>query len=273
MMTLRELLHRCHWSDVQDAIRIDPTVSLRIDDSDEEDYWFINDVRRLKSVDSTPGIVGVNHEGSNYNSVNAHDVEESSELRYWVGVNANSASRDVIQRRTLLHSLCRMSFDVYARQNLADAVRTAKMLITASNNIFNEDQCRRILLPAVERRGNQVEATRRPNNDQGNEEVDEGDENNDETAINNGEATTTLVSHTSILTMTDSSGETPLHALTGAGSAHIEFIRVFINACRRPDISQQDDKCIEDRRPTVYDLLVAQNYHGCTPLHFLAGRS
>lgn len=83
---------------------------------------------------------------------------------------------------------------------------------------------------------------------------------------------TKWVSHTSVLTMTDASGETPLHALTGAGSGHIDFIKVFINACRRPgDLSQQDDKCTEDRRPTVYDLLVAQNYHGCTPLHFLAG--
>jgi hypothetical protein len=57
MTALRDLLHRCHWSDVQDAIRIDPTVSLRIEDSDEEDSWFVDDVRRLKSVDSTPGLL------------------------------------------------------------------------------------------------------------------------------------------------------------------------------------------------------------------------
>lgn len=45
MTTLRDLIGRCRWRDVQDAIRIDPTVWLRIDDSAEEDAWFFD--RRL----------------------------------------------------------------------------------------------------------------------------------------------------------------------------------------------------------------------------------
>ena len=305
MTTLRDLIGRCRWRDVQDAIRIDPTVSLRIDDSAEEDAWFFD--RRLNNaVDSTPGnIVGLNRE--------VNGLEESSQLRYWVAAGSDHILRrdEFRQRRTLLHSLCRMSFDtVETRHDLADAVRTAEMLIASSNDYFNVDRCRSsialqlnnsggnndgidddslcrrfhrpILLPAVERRGYQEEATRRPTNEEGNDEDNEDDDdehrgegisqvqNNDETGINDGEAMTTWVSHTSVLTMTDASGETPLHSLTGAGSGHIDFIKVFINACR---LSQQDDKCTEDRRPTVYELLVAQNYHGCTPLHFLAGRS
>lgn len=201
MTTLRDLIGRCRWHDVQDAIRIDPTVSLRIDDSAEEDAWFYD--RRLNNkVDSTPGgIVGLNREVKN-------GFEESSQLRYWIAttdIDANPTSRDVIQRRTLLHSLCRMSFDtVETRCDLADAVRTAEMLIAASNNIFNEERCRisidlqlnssggnndgndddslcrrlhrPILLPAVERRGYQEEAIRRPTNEEGNNEDDEDDD-------------------------------------------------------------------------------------------------
>jgi hypothetical protein len=89
-----------------------------------------------------------------------------------------------------------------------------------------------------------------------------------------------MVRHTSVLTMTDAMGETPLHALTGAGSCHIDMVRALATACRRrgrppssSDGARDDDNRAVGRRPTVYDLLAARNYHGCTPLHFLAGGS
>ncbi len=42
---------------------------------------------------------------------------------------------------------------------------------------------------------------------------------------------TEMVCHTSVLTMTDTMGETPLHALMGVGSCHIDLVRTFVKAC------------------------------------------
>jgi len=77
-----------------------------------------------------------------------------------------------------------------------------------------------------------------------------------------------LIQHTSALTMTDAMGESSLHALTGAGSCHVDLIQVFLEACR--PLGETSNGHERERRPTVYDLLVSQNFHGCTPVHFLA---
>jgi hypothetical protein len=309
MTTLRRMLRDRRWDDVMEAIRRDATVSMRIDDSDEEDRRF-RDARR-----------------------------DDSRPRYWVG-NGRPAGdvddgdddapgrvhADVLQRRTLLHSLCRMDFPLRddadassadrSLRDLEGAVRTATMLIEASHNrtrpddvvsddrVFDGDgaddddenaggdddgddlptssairrdgdraarrprrqYCPPALLPPVERRhGENDHGDRPPGEDDG--------------------ETTTMVRHTSVLTMTDAMGGTPLHALTEAGSCHVDLVRAFVKACRRSgrirircrrrcppsDGSHDDEYRAEERRPTVYDLLAARNYHGCTPMHFLAG--
>jgi hypothetical protein len=84
---------------------------------------------------------------------------------------------------------------------------------------------------------------------------------------NSSEDESEMILHTSALTMTDAMGNSPLHALTGAGSCHVDLIKIFLDSCRPLDGSISDI----DRRPGLYDLLITQNFAGCTPLHFLAG--
>ncbi len=333
--TIRRMLYDRRWNDVQDAIRSDATVSMRINDP-------VDDGRRLEGAiaassrrllaESSAEIVGDDDNAcdrvgdGDINGVNecvARSHQDIVQLRYWVGRPGDGeddrdaasvfASREAFQRRTLLHSLCRLDFpaavgisDASSRDaDLAGAVRTAAMLIAASHNCPFDDAsndymvddddddeimddgndkgdnrigcknsrrhyCPALMLPPVDRRCHE-EGTQRNG----------GDDDDEATTT----TTEMVVHHTSVLTMTDAMGETPLHALTGVGSCHIDLVRTFVKACSRrvrnrhrdrcspSDGSQHDNSFIERRRPTVYDLLVAQNYHGCTPLHFLAGGS
>mmetsp|Transcript_26361 Transcript_26361/g.55055 ORF Transcript_26361/g.55055 Transcript_26361/m.55055 type:complete len:678 (-) Transcript_26361:57-2090(-) len=209
------------------------------------------------------------------------------------------------QKRTLLHSLCRMYFpsnealiaqlkhnDCDSLRNLMGAVKTARMLIEASHNnliyldnpgkggddesdgveekkngssphcndcpySFYRHYCPPVFLPPVEgqqlpvRSDDQIESQA---GDHSIPPVDDGEK---------------MIQHTSVLTMTDAMGESPLHSLTGAGSCHADLIEVFLAACRQPQDESSTRHSI-DRRPTVYDLLVIRNFHGCTPVHFLA---
>lgn len=56
--------------------------------------------------------------------------------------------------------------------------------------------------------------------------------------------------------------------MTGEGSIHIDLLNVILKACRPLNEVEKDS-----RKPTLHDLLVAQNFHGCSPVHFLAGES
>ena len=374
MSALRRMLAERRWDDLQDAIRIDPTVSMRIDDSAEEDRRF--DFGGPSSVSSSSSSSSSFSSSSSSSSSAAAAATGSAgpsgadtvgggggdaRLRYWVcddrptpgseddGTSVHALC-DALQRRTLLHALCRMGYPALGAGNpiraedrpswmrnddddLAGAVRTAAMLVDASHNRrrrsfdvalssdradedeehedeedeYDDDddiagggddddlsvssairrresrgvrggasgrrRCPSVLLPPVERRrggGTRV--------DDGGDDGDGNDINDDEE--DDDESHPRMVRHTSVLTMTDAMGETPLHALTGAGSCHIDMVRALATACRRrgrppssSDGARDDDSRAVGRRPTVYDLLAARNYHGCTPLHFLAGGS
>ena len=289
------MLQDRRWDDVQDAIRSDPALSMRIDDDSARSLdWSSfaassSSMAEIVDVDDNDdgarydGAGGDGGDGDDENVANSSHRNDDARLRYWVGNNdggrygfggdgehahASSSYREAHQRRTLLHALCRMGIPAVgipdADADLEGAVRTASMLIAASHD------CPARMLPPVERRCHE-------------EEDDDGDYG--EMMLSMTTTTTEMVRHTSVLTMTDIMGETPLHSLTGVGSCHIDLVRTFVKACRhrgrdrRDDLSSpldgsyDGDDCTEGRRPTAYDLLVAQNYHGCTPLHFLAGGS
>jgi hypothetical protein len=78
--------------------------------------------------------------------------------------------------------------------------------------------------------------------------------------------------HESLLTVTDRMLSTPLHTLTGQGSCHPNLVQVIMKSCRPLDDRDARDEWPVIDRPSVHKLLSAQNGHGCTPLHFLAGK-
>lgn len=318
MTELHELLNNHEWEEIQNAILADATVSMRVSDSPEEDRW-INAARREKAkmegIDVSSSIIcndNIDEEAAKDNDAQEVDEQQDEgegqmQLRYWVegAQDANiqnidagiRAANDLLQKRTLLHSLCRMHLasnetlvvqlthgDSDGLQTLVGAVKTAKMLIDASHNctfVANGDEesykggdadethsgrcsskcndcpchifqhCPPMALPPVER-PQSTNAANANNNLQHDDNEKEDD----------------FILHTSVLTLPDAMGNTPLHSLAGEGSLHIDLVRVILDSCRPVDeeINRHDV-----REPTVYDLLKAQNYHGCTPLHFLAG--
>ena len=168
MAELHELLNNNEWEEIQNAILADATVSMRVSDSPEEDRW-INAARRekakMKGIDISSSIIcndNINEEISKDNDAQEVDEQQDEgegqmQLRYWVegAQDANipnidagiRAANDLLQKRTLLHSLCRMNLvsnealvvqlthgDSDGLQTLVGAVKTAKMLIDASHN-------------------------------------------------------------------------------------------------------------------------------------------
>lgn len=314
MATLHQMLLKHEWKGIQDAIKKDASVAMRIDDSLEEDLWF-DEARRRKVMQvmgvNASSIIGI---GNTTDAVDVQNSPQSQEegtsspqmqLRYWVGNQANcpndytiKAKRNMQLKRTLMHSLCRMHFpsndalvvllthgDSEGLRSLMGAVRTAQMLINASHNCLislddgghegnngesttdtgvsskcndcpcyiYQNYCPPVPLPPVERQETRGSDGQTESQDDGHsEEINE------------------IIKHTSVLTMTDAMGETPLQSLTGAGSCHVDLVKVFLEACR--PVGETHDGNDDLRKPTVYDLLVAKNYHGCTPLHFLAGK-
>jgi len=363
MAALRRMLAERRWDDLQDAIRIDPTVSMRIDDSAEEDRRFdfvggATIVGGPSSSSSSAAAAG----SSGADAVGGGGGDGDARLRYWVcndrpvpGSEVDGTSvhalRDALQRRTLLHALCRMGFPAPGAGNpiraedrpswmrdddadLAGAVRTAAMLVDASHN--RPGRSFDVALSSDDADEDEEHDDDDEDEDEDDEDDDDDDDDDDDisgggeddhlstrSAIRhheargvhggasgrrccppvllspverrrgggtrvdddddddiNDESHPRMVRHTSVLTIPDAMGETPLHALTGAGSCNIDLVRALATACRRrgrppssSDGSRDDDNRAVGRRPTVYDLLAARNYHGCTPLHFLAGGS
>ena len=309
MAELHSLLQNHKWAEIQEAITKDKSVSMRIDDSFEEDIWF-DEARRRKAAmeDIDTAFISNNiivADDAAKQDTHAHEQDENEEdtlqLRYWTQPNNNAnlfnidsnirANTNIQQKRTLLHSLCRMTFpsnsalvvqlthgDNDGLQNLMGAVKTADMLINSSHNCYMSESnegiqidkctecachifqhyCPPVALPPVER-----PESEEANNEDSENEQDESQPNDRE------QASTDMISHTSVLTMTDANGNTPLHSLLGEGSIHVDLIQVFLSACRPldDDTGTDDNAC----KPTAHNLLVAQNYHGCTPIHFLAG--
>ena len=306
MIVLHQMLQDHDWKGIQNAITSDSSVAMRIDDSAEEDLWFF-EARRRKAVKE--GIVASSTGKSDAVAFGAtkDDKDEGADqelsypqmqLRYWVGNHgsmqyADTPMRDILQKRTLLHSLCRMNFpsndallvqlthgDSEGLRNFMGAVKTAQMLIDASHNCSNSwgtdgvskgpggyaadhgsnncpcyiyrNYCPPVLLPPVER-----------------VQLQEPDDGEAESQTGHSERGNEMIQHTSVLTMTDAMGETPLLALTGAGSCHVDLIKVFLEACRPLDETTVEQGSM--RQPSVYDLLAAKNCYGCTPVHFLAG--
>ena len=299
MHQLRCMVHIGDWGGIQDAILADASVAMRIDDSREEDMWF-DAARRAKAEQDGVDVSSMNSVAATSNDQDEDvqsDLDGDShpppmQLRYWVGNQPRNDDVDLKARvemrnkRTLLHSLCGKSFpsnealivqlthnDSSGFKNLMGAVKTARMLVAASHNVpftsfecssdkgdntnmkqssGREDRCcmcyyYRHYCPPVPRMQEDDQKTVWLVNTQ--------TENSEEY-------------HTSVLSMIDKMGETPLHSLTGRGMSHEDLVDVFISSCQPLDEPSSDGS---DRRPTVYDLIVAQNFSGLTPLHFLAG--
>ena len=144
---LHQLLHEKRWEEVQDTIRRDPRVSMRVDDSMEEDRRFamaglsaafVEEALTLRN--NADASASEEQESNTSSSRPTEDVMPPSApelpLRYWVNndlsqVQAHSHAQ-IRQKRTLLHSLCRMSLP---STELMGAVKTAGMLIDASHNL------------------------------------------------------------------------------------------------------------------------------------------
>ena len=270
---------------------------MRIDDSADENEWFHSAREaawcRDTGLSSKPGKYSAATENNNCCSLTEEHKQDTSQsiegeslpVRYWLrNQNGQSAIR---QRRTLLHSISKLKFhsnealvaqlsagDCEELHDLVEACLTAKMLIDASVNelkpveegCYNEDISQDSIETCLERICQKCSCYYHvmfcpP---VGLDPV----ENYSTRALN--EADTQLsdesqekVLHQSVLSMTDGLGATPLHILTGEGSAHIDLARIFVDGCNASG---------DTRRPSVYELLSAQNGHGCTPLHFLSGK-
>jgi ankyrin repeat protein len=92
--------------------------------------------------------------------------------------------------------------------------------------------------------------------------------------------------HSSILTIRNRMGNTPLHVLC-AKSAEVALLSVFLEctakeACQTLQDTDDNKKCYQSNQtkrntcdaaslpiPTPFDLVCIQNEHGCTPLHFI----
>ncbi|KAL3786199.1 hypothetical protein HJC23_001275 [Cyclotella cryptica] len=233
--------------------------------------------------------------------------EESFPVRYWVPPATTSQNPSFLrQRRTLLHAICKLKFyskealivqlssgDDEDLRDLTNAIKTMEMLIDASHNELRPLTVEEDYYHELEERTNDgdvdimlvqslsstcpncscyyhsqycppmgLDPVERYNDD------DEAAE--EEYPPSKTKDTSTKVLHESVLTMTDALGATPLHLLTGEGSAHEDIVRLFLDKCRGWDMDAMHEE--HSRRPTLYALVSAQNCHGCTPLHFLSGK-
>ena len=274
MEAIHQLIQNRQWDQVQDSIRQDASVAMRIDDSPEEDCW-VDEARRRwvqrqkqdasDSDDETEKIAtDLRHAFALMklkNQCKTSSTEEDNgnppmQLRYWVGNgvnNNNNSEASKMRRMTLLHSLCRLEFSSQGNQgdgseddDIAMAIQTAEMIISASHNEHQPccpcQYCPPMFFPAVSK---------------GIEEDEEEEFREREDGV---------VLHTSALTITDKMGGTPLHELTGSGSHHIELIQALFRGCAPLNVNKSG----RSQRPTVYDLLAAPNDHGSTPLHFMS---
>ena len=302
---MMEELHRHvqnrNWDIIKSAIRNDVSVTMRIDDSDEEDKWFYmardivwrRDISLLNEV--------VSHGDMNYLNDNLHDnqgqstkqsntpeVEEAPIPRYWVSNQRHiSATR---QKRTLLHMICKLEFDSdeaplaqLSNQDcnqlvdLVEAGLTVKMIIDASVNQlrpieeghYNESLEDGVLEAVLDKTCKECSCYYQCNYcpPVGLHSVEKYVETADICESPSTKENTKILHH-SALTMVDRLGATPLHLLTGEGSAHVDLVRVLLDGC----CPCNEGVSGNDSRPLVYDLIAAQNGHGCTALHFLSGK-
>lgn len=285
MTALHKMLQNREWDKIQDAIKVDGSVAMRINDSEEEDKKMgFGDAPPLDSREIKDLMAKVyDPEGKLRNSADDGATNEPPmQLRYWVGGNQENDDEDIIattdirQKRTLLHSLCKMQLpsnealvvqlthgDSDGLRNLVGAVKTATSLIRASHNLqlddSDGDNAHAIGAELLEKQ--QMTCTECSCDFQ--RHYCPKVEDYSVSYPQDGKT----VDHTSVLTMSDAMGETPLHSLTGHGSCHIDLIKIFIEGCR----PSNSDEVYGERRPTVLDLLMAKSFHGCTPLHFMSG--
>lgn len=296
MAQLHRLVEKRKWNKIKRALRNDISVAMRIDDSVEEDKWFWSAREAVwkrdvcgSCINSEKSVAAILKEYLRTDSDDRKivDTDQALPVRYWVP-NQNIYGQSAIrQKRTLLHSISKLKFhsdealiaqlssgDCEELNDLVDASLTVKMIIDASVNelrpiedgCYNEERhqvnidqfvdktcqncscfyqcmyCPPVGLDPVEKYSDETES--------------------DEEDKQPSDAVNEKILHKSALTMTDSLGATPLHLLTGEGSAHVDLIRIFLDGCRTSSVE----------RPSIRDLFSTQNGHGCTPLHFLSGK-
>jgi hypothetical protein len=335
MTEIHRLLQDRQWREVRHAIRLDSSVAMRVDDSEEEDSWF-NEARRRKAVHA--GVVesvrdsegagkvkvdGETNRQSHLDVANNYLQQQPMQLRYWVGnqndTNSNEQSYvrarvEMQQRRTLLHVICKMNFlsnealvvqlthgDSDGMRDLMEAVKTAEMLIDASHNelkplddedyyhekdeedtatveegglcsqdclycscFYYHNYCPPVPFPTIERSEAHLASVIELALSEGDIAEVHGDQYANFSSVQH--------VHESLLTVTDRMLSTPLHTLTGQGSCHPNLVQVIMKSCRPLDDRDARDEWPVIDRPSVHKLLSAQNGHGCTPLHFLAGK-
>jgi hypothetical protein len=302
-------LHQCaqdrRWNEIKRAIRNDVSVAMRIDDSAEEDDWFHSARKSAWQCDVCPSNLGACYNDGRLKEdsftelptkQSANDIIQSNSqdelpVRYWVS-HAHNGQSAIRQRRTLLHSISKLKFhsdealiaqlssgDCQELHDLVEAGLTVRMIIDASVNELRpiEEGCYNELLEDYQ--ANICQYLDRTCNEcscfyeaqycppVGLDPVECYMVNTEDKQSSN---QTEQVLHKSALTVTDGLGATPLHLLTGEGSAHIDLVRVFLDGCLFGEDENNGDNA---RRPSVLAILSAQNGHGCTPLHFLSGES
>jgi hypothetical protein len=299
MTQLHQFVQNRQWNKIKRVIRQDVSVCMRIDDSVEEDKWFYS--ARCEAWKRMRGSFDVDHEKCSASNDHAYpnksaqqrSEEEDTDLlpvRYWVpNPNTINGQLAIRKKRTLLHSISKLKFhsdealiaqlstgDCEELQDLVEASLTIKMIIDGS---VNE------LRPAIE--GCYNEDYENDEEEIYNRCLDRACQNcccyyqlmycppvpldpvekysdSDESSEHDTAADAPVkILHQSALTMPDGLGATPLHILTGEGSSHVDLVRVFLDGCLPIESS---------RRSSLHELLIAQNGHGCTPLHFLSGK-
>jgi hypothetical protein len=316
MSELHDLIQTRQWKTVRRALRLDTSVAMRIDDSPAEDHR-IATARTAAWLHRSGGIPSREEEARCDKKVSPEpprsiadsNEEESHRVRYWVPRAHDRDTSSMGQRRTLLHSICTLEFyseeaSLYQRaygggdelRDWRDVLKTVEMIIDASHNelrpLKKDDDYYEELEEGMDK---SAEINRLVSSFSSTcrncscyyqsqycppvelDPVERYHDNNVHSVTNHASE---RILHTSVLTMPDNLGATPLHLLTGEGSAHVDMVSVFLDKCRTLDstTAKHDEPRApgweEDRRrPTLHDLMSAQNGHGCTPVHFLCGKS
>eukprot|EP00804_Cyclotella_cryptica_P009982 CCRYP_015412-RA/>CCRYP_015412-RA protein AED:0.27 eAED:0.34 QI:0/0.33/0/1/0.33/0/4/0/707 len=288
---MTELHHRIQtrqWNTVRRAIRLDTSVAMRIDDSNAEEDWVsrarMAAWRRGGGMTTTTTMMCSS--SSTYEREVWNDVPREPRMDV---TNPEEESFPFYSKEALIVQLS--SGDDEDLRDLTNAIKTMEMLIDASHNELRPLTVEEDYYHELEERTNDgdvdimlvqslsstcpncscyyhsqycppmgLDPVERYNDD------DEAAE--EEYPPSKTKDTSTKVLHESVLTMTDALGATPLHLLTGEGSAHEDIVRLFLDKCRGWDMDAMHEE--HSRRPTLYALVSAQNCHGCTPLHFLS---
>ena len=109
MAELHSLLQNHKWAEIQEAITKDKSVSMRIDDSLEEDIWF-DEARRRKAAMEDIDIASISNnivsDDAAKQDTHAQEQDENEEdtlqLRYWAQPNNNANLFNIDSQTRLL---------------------------------------------------------------------------------------------------------------------------------------------------------------------------